>query len=225
MTCATTRLLSICPALVLSYFIAPPALALVLISETRSVTASYYGAGIETISSPGTFGTFAATAVGTPFGGGYVLASQTSNLTSSVIEVAHALDDFYGPGGWAASNFQVSFSLPQSARITISGISAYFSGPASLVSESEGAIPLIWGPDTFYRNTLDFNQVLGPGIYTFTSNETLRGDGIRTRLTLREVVPDRGHTGWMLAVGVVALIALRRKSGSRTSRRGEVGRR
>lgn len=209
--------MSICPALVLSYFIAPPALALVLISETRSVTASYYGAGIETISSTGTFGTFAATAVGTPFGGGYVLASQTSNLTSSVIEVAHALDDFYGPGGWAASNFQVKFSLPQSARITISGISAYFSGPASLVSESEGAIPLIWGPDTFYRNYLDFNQVLGPGIYTFTSNETLRGDGIRTRLILREMVPDRGHTGWMLAVGVASLLVLRRKPANRSS--------
>jgi len=211
MTYSTTRLLSICSALVLSNVFATPALALVLIAESRSVTASYYGAGIETISSAGTFGTFTATAIGIPFGGGSVRASQISNITSSLIEVSHALDDFYGPGGWAASNFQVKFSLPQETRITISGSSAYFSGPASLISESEGAIPLIWGPDTVYRNHLEFDQVLNPGVYTFTSNETLRGDGIRTKLVLREWVPDRGHSGWMLAAGVAALLVLRRR--------------
>jgi len=184
-----------------------PASALVLLAESRSVTVSYYGAGIETIASDGSFGVFAATALGTPFGGGYVNASQYSNITTSAIEVRHSILDSFGPGGYGASNFQVRFSLPEATRISISGVSSYFSGPASLVSETNGSIPLVWGPDTFFRNYLEFDQVLAPGIYTFTSNEWLRGDGISTRLLLREVVAEDGSTFVWLALGLVAVAA------------------
>jgi hypothetical protein len=183
----------------------------VLISEARSVTASYYGSGIETISSAGNFGPFSATAVGIPFGGGWVSASQVSNLTSTRIEVTHRVNDFYGPGGWAASSFEVKFSLPHETRIQISGYSAYFSGPATLVSESAGAIPLVWGPDNFYRNYLEFDQVLDSGVYTFTSNEWIRGDGIFTRLVLREAVADSGPSAGLLLIGLLSLAASRRK--------------
>jgi len=205
------RALSLGRILALGTLLTAPAFAeMVLLSEARSVFVSYYGGGIETHSSDGTFGLFDASAFGTPFGGGSVAAMQRSNITSTEVTIAHSIVDNYGPGGVANSNFEFKFSLPEPTRITILGYSAYFSGPASLVSESLGAIPLVWGPPgNLYRNYLNFDEVLDPGVYTFTSNEWLRGDGIRTTLDLRAhalSVPDGGGTAGMLAVGMLWLV-------------------
>lgn len=208
-------LLSIGRVLALGTIITAPVFAeFVLISEARSVYVSYYGSGIETHSSDGSFGLFDASAIGTPFGGGSLFVQQRSLITPSEISVEHSIIDGFGPGGVANSDFQVKFSLPEASRLTISGYSAYFSGPASLVSESLGAIPLVWGPDAIYQNYLDFDEVLMPGVYTFTSNEWLRGDGIVSRFELRAQapsVPEGGTTAWMFAVGALSLLAIRGK--------------
>ncbi len=207
------QLLIILPAIIL------PARALEMVFESRSVLASYYGGGLELRSSTGNFGAFDATATGIPFGGGSVTASQHSTITSSGFDLQHNITDFFGPGGRAESNFQFVFRLDQPKTIAITGYSFFFSGPASLMSES-GPIPLVWGPDTLYRNYLDFSQVLGPGLYTFTSNEWLRGDGINTHITMREEppraggsnVPDSGSTAVLMGLGLVGLAAMRRKN-------------
>lgn len=207
------RILPSLYALGIGLLFATPAPALVLLSETRSVTASYYGGGIETITSDGSFSAFTAVAVGVPFGGGAVRASQVSHIATTGFDLQHSLYDGYGPGGWAASTFELRFSLEEDTRISIIGYSAYFSGPASLVSETQGAIPLVWGPPgSPFRNHLEFEQVLKAGVYTFTSNETLRGDGISTRLALREVVPDGGSSIWYLVFAFLSLVALRRRA-------------
>jgi len=214
------RRLLLLPVIILS---ALPARALIMVSEARSVFVSYYGAGIETHSSPGTFGQWTGSAIGTPFGGGNVAAYQQSNITSTGFDLHHAIYDGYGPGGRADSNFQFVFRLTQPTPISITGFSFYFSGPASLVSDTLGNIPLVWGPDgSFYRNYLDFSRVLNPGLYTFTSNEWMRGDGINTRISLRDDlrddppnpisdVPDSGSTAGMLGLALVALVAIRRR--------------
>jgi hypothetical protein len=203
------RLVGLCSCLT------TPALALVLVAESRSVTASYYGNGIETISSPGTFGKFSAAAVGIPFGGGSVWAGQTSDITTAGFTLAHSAVDNYGPGGVAESLFQVTFSLPQATQILITGVSNYFSGNATLVSDSLGMIPLLWGPPgSIYRNNLDFDQVLAPGVYTFTSREWIRdsvGTSFNTRISLIERVPDGGGGAWLLGLGIFLLAAIRRK--------------
>src|SRR5688572_2685218 len=145
-------------------FITPGFAQMGLISEARSVTASYYGSGVETNSSAGTFGVFEASAVGIPFGGGSMYAYQKSNITPSEITIEHQIADFYGPGGWAKSDFEFKFSLLQDTRITMTGYCNNFSGFVSLTSESFGAIPVVWHGyppyEMLYRNFLDFDQVL-----------------------------------------------------------------
>lgn len=181
-------------------WITPSFSAVILISETRSVTASYYGGGIETITSDGTFGLFEALAVGTPFGGGLMSAYQESDITPTGFTIQHSVADNYGPGGWAKSSFTVDFLLSEDSRITIDGYCNYFSGFASLTSGSQ-TIPLVWGPDDIYRNYLTFDQVLGPGLYTFTTYEIPR-ETVSTRIDLRfSSVPDEGSSAWMLAIG------------------------
>ena len=205
----------IVPAIIL----AAPARALEMVFESRNVFASYYGAGIETHSSSGHFGAFDAVAIGTPFGGGGVAAAQHSNITTTGFDLHHAVADFFGPGGRAESNFQFVFRLSNPTPISITGYSVYFSGPASLMSET-GAIPLIWGPEgDVYRNHLDFYQVLTPGLYTFTSNEWLRGDGINTRISLRDDlvqdpthpmsdVPDGGSAAGLMTLAAMTLAGI-----------------
>ena len=185
-----------------------------LISETRSVTASYWGGGTETHSSAGTFGAFEASAVGVPFGGGSMLAYQKSNITPTEITIEHHVADFYGPGGWAESTFEVNFSLWEDTRLTISGYCNLFSGFLSLTSDSLGELPIAWhgapgNPFDVYQNYLDFDQVLGPGTYTLSSYEIPRED-VRTRFELHALsVPDTGSSGLMLAIGALALGAIR----------------
>jgi hypothetical protein len=203
------------PALIL----AAPARALEMVFESRSVFASYYGGGIEMHSSNGQFGEFHSTAVGTPFGGGFMRARQDSNITTSGFDLVSDVQDFFGPGGVAESNFQFVFRLLQPTSILLTGHSAFFQGPASLVSATSGAIPLFWGPEP-YRNTLSFNQVLDAGLYTFTSNEWSRGDGIHTVFSLREDiirddppkpmsdVPEGGSTAMMLTLGAMTLAGI-----------------
>jgi hypothetical protein len=191
---------------VLGLISATPASAnLVLISEARSVTVSYWGSGAETHSSDGTFGLFEAVAIGTPFGGGSLRIYQKSNITSSGFTLEHQANDHYGPGGYGLSAFQFTFGLVQDTRITISGVSHNFARPglASLSGYS-----LVWGPP-FWHNYLEFDQVLAAGVYTFSSNQTV-GDGATTNITLRAaVVPDGGTCAWMLAIGVLSLVAIR----------------
>jgi len=199
----------------LCFLCTTPAFALVLISESRSVFVDYHGGGdrSELITSAGTFGLFSATPRGIPFGGGAVAVHQTSNITTAGFDVWHSVQDFYGPGGVGQSNFSVTFQLNQPTPISITGYSAYFSGPATL-----NGTALTWtGPNGVkdpynYNNYLNFNQVLGAGTYTFTSNEWMRGDGISTRISLRDQsVPDGGSVAWMLAIGLLSLAAIRRK--------------
>lgn len=202
--------------------ITPSFAGMILLSETRSVTASYYGGGAETITSDGTFGAFDATAIGTPFGGGSVSVSQKSDITADGFTIQHRASDYYGPGGLAKSSFTVSFLLEAATRIIIDGYCNYFSGSASLTSGAQ-IIPLVWGgrpggpPDNYYRNYLAFDQVLGPGVYTFTTTETAR-ETVSTRISLRAIsVPDEGATAWMLVVGTALCAvscrgALRRRS-------------
>lgn len=212
---STHRLLFIGCFFGLCAFLTTPALALVLIAESRSVTASYYGGGIETISSPGTFGIFSDSANGIPQGGGHVYAGQTSDITTAGFTLFHSAVDNYGPGGVAESIFRVTFSLPQATRISISGYSNYFSGNATLVSDSLGSIPLLWGPSgSIYRNYLDFDQVLTPGVYSFASREWIRdglGTSFNTRISLVERIPDEGGSVWLLVIGILSIGAIHRK--------------
>lgn len=197
----------------LCFLCTTPAFALVLISESRSVFVNYHGGGdrSELITSAGTFGLFSATPIGIPFGGGSVYVHQTSNITPAGFDLFHSVQDYYGPGGVGQSNFTFTFQLNQPTPISITGYSAYFSGPATLTGTA-----LTWaGPNGVkdpYNNYLNFNQVLGAGTYTFTSNEWMRGDGISTRISLRDQsVPDSGSSAWMLAAGLLSLAAIRRK--------------
>lgn len=196
--------------------ITPSFAGMILLSETRSVTASYYGGGTETITSDGTFGAFEATAHGTPFGGGFVTASQKSDITADGFTIQHRASDYYGPGGSALSSFAVSFLLQEATRIIIDGYCNFYSGSASLTSGGQ-IIPLSWGgpPGDYFRNYLAFDQVLGPGVYSFTTTETAR-ETVTTRISLR-AVPDEGATAWMLIVGTALCAvscrgALRRRS-------------
>lgn len=204
--------LRIAHVLVFGAFAITPAFAnMILISEARSVMASYYGSGIETHSSDGTFGVFEAGAVGTPFGGGFVYAYQKSNITPSDVTIEHRAIDWYGPGGMARSDFALQFSLPEPTRITMSGYCNMFNGYVSLVSQSLGAIPLVWNdgpgsPYTYvYRNYLEFDHVLSPGMYTLSSYELPR-ESVFTRIALHaSSVPDSGTTALMLAFGWLLL--------------------
>jgi hypothetical protein len=198
-----------------------PALALVLISESRNVFVDYHGGGdrSELITSAGTFGLFDATPLGIPFGGGAVYVRQTSNITTAGFDLFHSVQDYYGPGGVGESNFSFTFQLNQPTPILITGYSFYFSGYATL-----NGTALTWAGPTgvrdIYNNYLNFNQVLGAGTYTFTSKEWLRGDGISTRIALRDQsVPDGGSSAWMLAVGLLSLAAIRRKLSALSIRR------
>jgi hypothetical protein len=146
--------------LILGWIVSAPAFAqMVLISESRSVTVSYHGSGTGTTSSTGTFGLFEASAVGVPFGGGVMIAEQKSNITPSKITIEHYMYDYYGPGGFALSTFEVTFSLLQDTRLTMSGYCSNLSGFVSLESELSGEIPIVWhsGPGTppgfEYRNS------------------------------------------------------------------------
>ena len=198
----------IVPALIL----AAPAHALIMVSEARSVFVSYYGSGIEMHSSPGTFGAWTGSAIGTPFGGGNVSAYQQSNITSTGFALLHSTHDNYGPGGVAESRFRFTFSLTEATRINITGFSNTFAGSATLTGH-----PLIW--TGMYQNNLDFDQVLGVGLYTFETMEWLRWDNPLTRITLREgppragaeSVPDSGSTAGMLGLALAALVVMRRR--------------
>ena len=203
--------------------VAPAYGEMVLISEARSVTVSYYGAGIETHSSAGTFGEFHGNPIGIPYGGGAMLASQDSNISPSGFTLVHSIRDFFGPGGWAESNFQVTFSLPQETRISISGFRDYafpfgYNNPSSavLVSDSDGVIPLVWYGDFYLtinlQNRLNFDEVLSPGVYTFTARETFLFDHNFSRLEVRaSSVPDDGSSALQLAFGIFALFAIHRR--------------
>ena len=174
-----------------------------LISEARSVTVSYYGSGIETHSSDGTFGMFEAAAVGTPYGGGHMYAYQKSNITPSEITLENTASDIYGPGGLAESNFEVKFSLPQDTRITISGYRNWLQW-VSLASVSLGPIPLGWNAPN-----LNYDQVLGAGEYTLTSFMRPVETQIQRIELHASSVPDGGTSAWMLAIGVLSLVAIR----------------
>lgn len=191
----------------------PSFATMILLSEVRSVTASYYGSGRETHTSPGSFGNFEANARGTPFGGGSVYAYQHSNITPTEFNIVHTLSDDYGPGGEARSDFVVNFQLLEYTRITIDGYCNMYSGFAGLVRDSE-SIPLIWtdapgSTSQFYRNCLTFDQVLQPGFYTFSTFELPR-ETVTTRIVLRATtVPDVGSSASMLVIGLLSLVAVR----------------
>lgn len=99
-TSSSNRLLFVCRVFVLAILLTAPAHALVMLSETRSVFADYWGGGdrSQLITSPGTFGQFNATAVGIPFGGGSAPAWQQSNITTAGFTLQHGTVDSYGPG-------------------------------------------------------------------------------------------------------------------------------
>jgi hypothetical protein len=206
-------------------FITPALANMVLISETRSVYVSYYGSGIETHSSGGTFGLFEASAVGIPYGGGGVHVYQKSNITPSEITLEHSAHDLYGPGGYGLSNFEVKFSLAQDTRITIIGYQNWFRW-ASLSSESLGPFP--WNgyysyytgvppglPSDWHHSPMNtyygFDHVLGPGVYTLSSTMypyEFQHEGIVLRAT-SVGVPDGGTTALLLAIGILSLLAIR----------------
>lgn len=206
------RLPRVSRVFVLGIFLTAPAHALVMVSESRSVFANYHGGGdrSELITSNGNFGTFAATADGIPFGGGFVNATQNSTITTSGFDLWMSIQDYYGPGGTAETRFEFTFALPQPTRISITGFSWYFSGMASL-----DGVAMNWtgpsGVKDWWNNYLFFDQILEAGQHTFSSYENMRGDGISTRITMREVtVPEGGPTAWMLAIGMLSVMAIRR---------------
>jgi hypothetical protein len=198
-------------SILLLLILAVPAHALVMVSETRSVFADYWGGGLDRSElhvSNGTFGPFNSSATGIPFGGGQVIAWQNSTITTTGFDLYHGAIDFYGPGGVAQSDFSFTFRLDHPTPISITGYSAYFSGIASLTN-----VPLVWtGPNgvpDWYNNYLFFNGVLGVGQYTFTSREYVRGDGMTTHLVLNEVsVPDYGKPWQYFAASLVILLAM-----------------
>jgi hypothetical protein len=195
-------------------FVTPAHATMVLLSETRSVYVSYYGSGIETHSSGGTFGMFEASAVGIPYGGGGLYVNQKSNITPSEITLEHEAHDKYGPGGYGLSHLEVKFSLAQDTRITIIGYQ-WWNRYASLSSESLGRFPF----DGYYTYTSEppgplpwdrprglpltywtFDHVLGPGVYTLSSSlipYESQYEGIVLRAT--STVPDGGISIALLA--------------------------
>lgn len=212
------RLLASCRALFLCFALIQPAFAgMILLSETRSVTASYYGNGTETIVSDGTFGLFDATAVGIPFGGGFMSARQKSTITPTEVLIEHFVHDMYGPGGWAYSEFQLTFALVAPTRITLDGYSNMESGFVSLVSASLGPLPLIWtgadgDPNAMHLNYLNFDRVLDPGLYTLSSYEFPR-EFVSTRFHLQAAsVPEAGSSLVLLGIGMLAVGTLRARA-------------